>query len=283
MKIARALLTIALALCILSGALSCTFLNTQPAEELELEIYDYLGKKYPGLEFEIKSYTHDTYTSGKYVFNVFCKTTEIDFLVYQSSFLTTDSYTVTYANLSMEEMLVGILGENIMSNYAKSLQWLDVYADGNTGYRFREVDLSALPESAVGIDSIYRIVLYATNTDEALQSLRAVTEKLDESGIHCNKITFEWIQSDYSIAFTTDTCTINNASDEALTKFINYLDTAKQSDDLVTISFVSRLKRVEFSTQNMDPDKFVPGFNENPSDSEANKGTHDIHNPNVAQ
>ena len=283
MKITRVLLAAVLALSVLAGAVACTFLNTAPSEELEHKIYDYLENKYPGLEFEIKSYTQDNYTSGKYVFNVFCKTTEIDFLVYQSSFLTTDSYTVTYANLSMEEMIVGVLGERVMSDYAKSVQWLDLYADGNTGYKFREVDLSALPESAVGLENIYRIPMYAQNTADALQSLRAITEKLDESGIHCKSITFEWEQNDYTIVFTTDTCTINNASDEALTKFINYLDNAKKNDDLITISFVSRIKRVAFSTENMDPNQFVPGFNEKPSDAEANKGTHDIHDPNVEQ
>ncbi|MBR6743627.1 MAG: hypothetical protein IKM00_00210 [Clostridia bacterium] len=278
MKIARTVLTLALVLCIFVSAVGCSFINVTPSAELEQKIYDYLQGKYPGLEFEIKSYTRDIYTSGKYVFKVFCVTTGIHFLVYQSSFLTTDSYTVTYANLAMEEMLVGVLGETIMSDHAKSLQWLDTYADDATGYRFREVDLATVPDSAVGLESIYRITMYAQTTEEALHSLRAITEKLDESGIHCNSISFEWVQNDYTIIFTTDTCTINDSSDEAITTFIDYIDGATQTDDLVNISFVSRVKRVTFSTKDLDPEKFVPGFNENGSE---NGGTHNIHNPEV--
>ena len=274
MKIARALLTIALALLLLIGSVSCTFFSVPLSEEMELKIYDYLGKKYPDLEFEIISYSQDTYTSGKYVFHVLCKTNEIEFLVYQSSFLITDSYTVTYANLSMEEMLVGVLGKTIMTDHAKSLQWLDIYADGNTGYKFREVDLNALPDSVVGIDSVHRVVLHAQSTEEVFESLKIITEKLDEAKVHCNSITFEWVQNDYSIVFTTDTCTINNATEEELVKFINYVDNVKKTDEFVTISFVSRVKRVQASTTDIDPNKFIPGLHENTSDGgETKPGT----------
>lgn len=271
MKIARVLLTIALALLILTGTIACNFWTPEPSEELELKIYDYLGKKYPGLDFEIKSYTHDTYTSGKYVFNVFCKTTEIDFLVYQSSFLTTDSYTVTYANLSMEEMLVGLLGKELMAEHVKSVQWLDIYADGNTGYKFREVDLFQLPNSASDIEDIHRITIYAQNTNDVLKSLRAITEKLTESGIDCSHIIFEWVQNDYSIVFTTDTYTLINAPKESLKEFLTYIDEAKKSDDIVNISFVSRVKRTELFIKDMEADKFIPGFNEKKSDSQTSE------------
>lgn len=271
MKIFRSLFTIVLALLILTGSVSCTFLETPLSEEMELKIYEYLGQKYPDLEFEITSYSQDTYTSGKYVFHVRCKTTEIDFLVYQSSFLITDSYTVTYANLAMQEKIVAVLGKAIMTDYAKSIQWLDVYADGNTGYKFRDVNLAELPDSVVGIDSIYRVVINAKSTDEAVEALKIITEKLDEAKVHCNSITFEWVQNDYSIVFTTDTCTINNATEEELVKFINYVDNAKKTDEFVTISFVSRVKRVQASTTDIDPNKFIPGLHENTSNGEENK------------
>lgn len=262
MKFTRVLLTAVLVLSVLTGAVACTFFNSSPSEELELKIYDYLEKKYPDLEFEIKSYTHDNYTSGKYVFNVFCKTTGIDFLVYQSSFLTTDSYTVTYANLSIEEMFVGLFGESIMSEHVQSLQWLDIYADGNTGYKFREVDLSQLPTSAADIEDIYRITIYSQNTTDVLKSLRAIAEKLHEMGIDCNQIIFEWVQNDYSIIFTTDTYTLINAPKESLKAFLTYIDEAKKSDEIVTISFVTRVKHAELFIKDIDPDKFIPGFSE---------------------
>ena len=268
MKFIRVLLTVTLSLLILLGSVSCSFFNMPYSEDLNLKIYSYLNEKYPDLEFEIKGYTQDTFTSGKYVFNVYCKTTEIDFQVYRSSFLTTDSYTVTYANLAMEEMLVSVLGEEIMTNHAKSLQWLDLYADGNSGYKFREVDLTALPDSVVGIDNVYRIVIPAQTTHEVFHSLKIITEKLDEASVHCDSVTFEWVQSDYTIVFTTDTCTINYATEEELTAFINYIDSAKQSDEFVTVSFVSRIKRVNISTTDMAPGTYIPGLNEDTSDDD---------------
>ena len=270
MKIFRSLLTILLAFLILTGSVACTFLETPLSEETELKIYDYLEKKYPDLEFEITSYSQDTYTSGKYIFNVNCKTTDVDFLVYQSSFLITDSYTVTYANLAMEEKLVAVLGKTIMTDYAKSIQWLDIYADGNTGYKFRDVDLTTLPESVVGIDSIYRVVIDAQNTPEVFETLKIITEKFDHATVHCSSITFEWVQNDYTIVFTTDTCTINNATEEELASFIDYVDGAKKNDEFITISFVSRIKRVQASTTDISPDKFIPGLHEKTSDTEIN-------------
>lgn len=265
MKIFRALLTIILAFLILTGSVACTFLTPSLSEALELKIYDYLEQKYPDLEFEITSHSQDTYTSGKYIFNVFCKTTAIDFLVYQSSFMITDSYTVTYANLAMQEKLVGVLGKTVMDEYAKSIQWLDVYADGNTGYKFRDVDLTNLPESVVGIDSIYKVVINAQNTAEAFEALKIITEKFDHATVHCSSITFEWVQNDYTIVFTTDTCTINNATEEELTSFIDYVDGVKKNDEFVTISYVSRIKRVQASTTDIAPDKFIPGLHEKTS------------------
>lgn len=270
MKIFRSLLTILLAFLILTGSVACAFLEPPLSEETELKIYDYLEKKYPDLEFEITSYSQDTYTSGKYIFNVNCKTTDVDFLVYQSSFLITDSYTVTYANLAMEEKLVAVLGKTIMTDYAKSIQWLDIYADGNTGYKFRDVDLTTLPESVVGIDSIYRVVINAQNTAEVFETLKIITEKFDHATVHCSSITFEWVQNDYTIVFTTDTCTINNATEEELASFIDYVDGAKKNDEFITISFVSRIKRVQASTTDISPDKFIPGLHEKTSDTEIN-------------
>ena len=262
MKFARVLLTIVLALVMLTGAVSCSFSFLTPphSEELELKIYDYLQGKYPELEFEITSYKQDTFTSGKYVFNVTCKTTEIDFLVYQSSFLTTDSYTVTYANLSVEEMLVGVLGETIMSTHAKSVQWLDMFADGNTGYRFREVDLTTLPTSALEIEDIYKIVLNFQDMETTVQALKDITEKLTGEDIPCNTITFEWIQNDYTIEFTTNTYTLTEATEEELLGFLTYVDEAKKTDEFVTVSFVSRIKKTQLFLDEMESTENVPGF-----------------------
>jgi|GEM_PF-2500948 len=255
MKIARRTMTIALAVFVLIGCVGCSFLETSPSEKLETKIYGYLSEKYPGLEFEIKSYTQDHYTSGKYVVNVFCKTTEIDFLVYHSSFLTTDSYTVTCANIAMEEILLGILGKEITDTYVDSAQWLDIYADGSTGYRFREVDLSQMPFKPSDIRNIDHIYVHAKDIDDLAHAIKSVSEKLLAGGVLYENITFEWKLNDYTVLFTTNSNTLKQISDEEFDSVLKRIEEARQSDELVSIAPLSRTKTVRYFYDGITSDK----------------------------
>ena len=273
MKLTRIALTAVLLLFILGGAVACTLLTAPQTEELETEIYTYLDEKYPDLEFEIKSYTQDTYTSGKYVFQVFCKTTEIDFQIYRSSFLTTDSYTVTYANLAMEKLFFSFFGEEFCESQISSVQWLDSYADDQAGYKFRDIDLSALPDSVMGAEGLYRITLRATDTESVFQSIKAITEKLSAAGVPCDKIAFAWMQNDYTIVFSTNTFTLNDASDEEMLAFLAYVSEAKQSDENVTVSYISRFKYATLLLDELADGKQIPGFEERFSEAEPTETT----------
>lgn len=252
MKITRTVLAAALVLLLVITSLACSLLTMPQTEELETKIYHFLKEKYPDLEFEIKGYTQDTYTSGKYVFQVFCKTTEIDFQIYLSSFLMTDSYTVTYANLAMEKTILALFGEELSETQIRSVQWLDLYADGSVGYKFRDVDLSQLPSTVSDIASIHRITLHATDSETVLQALQTVTEKLNAVGCSCDDIAFEWTQNDYTIVFSTNTFTLNHASREELLAFLSYVSKAKQSDEIVTVSYVSRMKYATLRLNEME-------------------------------
>ena len=260
MKCSRILLTAVLTLVLLIGAVACTLLTTTQTEELETKIYTYLGEKYPDLEFEIKDYTQDTYTSGKYVFHVFCKTTEIDFEIHQSSFLTTDSYTVTYANLEMEKMFLTFFGDSLSEAQIQSVQWLDPYADGSAGYKFRDVDLSQLPRSVSEVKNIYRISLLANDTDSVLQALQTVSDKLNTAEVVCEQVTFEWLQNDFSVTLTTNTFTLNTASEEEMIAFLTYLSEVRQSDGIVTVSYIPRVKYATIFLDKLENDKIIPGF-----------------------
>ena len=260
MKLTRIMPAIMILLLIVIGAAACTLLTAPHSETLETNIYAYLEEKYPDLEFEIKSYTQDTYTSGKYVFQIFCKTTEIDFQIYQSSFLTTDSYTVTYANQTVGNMLLSFFEESLPSVHIKSVQWLDLYADGNTGYKFRDVDLSQLPDTVSEIESIYRIELLSEDTADVTQALRSVAEILNSENVPCDKISFEWVQADYAIIFNTNMLTLNSASDEQLAAFLTYVEEAKQSDEIITVSYLTRIKYVGLFLDEIEDEKTIPGF-----------------------
>ena len=258
MKFSRILLMTVMVLLLVTGAASCSFLNPDPPEKLETKIYNYLSEKYPGMEFEITSYTQDTYTSGKYVLNVTCKTTEIDFLVYHSSFLTTDSYTVTYANLAMEELILGILGEDVVETYVDSVQWLDLYADGSTGYRFREVDLTQAPFTTADIKDIYHIFIHANDTDTLLTAINAISEKLSVAGIACEKIAFEWVLDDYTTVFTTNTYTLEHISEKEFSDLLRHIQTTRQNDDIVSVAPLSRLKTARYFLDKSDGKVTIP-------------------------
>ena len=260
MKIAHIALTTVLVLLILIGAAACSFLTMPHSEELELKIYTYLEEKYPDLEFKIQGYTQETYTNGKYVFHVLCKTTEVEFQIYHSSFLTTDSYSVTYANLSAEKMLFTSLGESLTQTYIQSIQWLNPYADGNTGYKFRDVDLSQWQNSVSDIESIHKIKLSTADTDSTLQAIQAITEKLNSEGIACDRISFEWVQEDYTIVFNTNMFTLNNASNEEMLAFLSYLCDGKQSDENITVSYISRTKYATLFLDELENGESIPGF-----------------------
>ena len=260
MKFSRILLTAILTLILLIGAVACSLLTTTQSEQLETKIYAYLDEKYPDLEFEIQDYTQDTYTSGRYVFRVFCKTTEIGFEIYQSSFLTTDSYTVTYANREMEKMFLSFFGDSLSEAQIQSIQWFDPYADGNSGYKFRDVDLTQLPHSVSEVKNIHRISLLANDTDGVMQALKTVTEKLNAADVVCDQITFEWLQNDFSVILTTNTFTLNAASEEEMLAFLTYLGEARQSDGIITVSYIPRAKYVTLLLDKLEDDKVIPGF-----------------------
>ncbi len=267
MKLTRMMLTAVLSLLILIGAVACSLLTTPSAESKETKIYTYLEEKYPDLEFEIKSYTQDTYTSGKYVFHIFCKTTEIDFQIYQSSFLTTDSYTVTYANMSVEKMLLEFFEESLPATPIKSVQWLDLYEDGNTGYKFREVDLSQIPSRVSDIENIYRIELLSTDTDSTSQAIQDVAKTLSHVKIPCDKISFEWTYDDYAIVFNTNMFTLEQASEEELDAFLSYLNEARPNDAFVTVSYLSRIKYADLYLDEIEDGTVIPGFHDKNSEN----------------
>ena len=227
-----------------------------------------MRKKYPNLEFEIKNCTQDTYTSGKYTFQVFCKTTEIDFLIYRLSFLTTDSYAVTYANLSTEKMLCTFFGKEFCETQIKSIQWLNLYEEGSTGYKFREVDISRLPCTVSDIQGIYKIELFANDTDGVFQTIRSIAEKLNNTENSCEKISFEWVQNEYAIVLDTDMFMLNHASDEELLAFLSYLGDTKQSDGNITVSYISRTKHAVFLPDEAKTSQIIPEFEDHFSTTE---------------
>lgn len=248
MKLKR-ILSALLLLSVLFGAAACSFLPVSSPEKVETTVYDYLKNKYPGLTFEIKSYTQDTYTSGRYVFDVFCTTTAVDFTVYHSSFLTTDSYSVVYANAEMEKSLRSILGEELDTRYAKTVQWKNLYADGSEGYRFRNMDVTKIPYAPSEVSEIYRFALkddsYATEA-EAVQAMKNVIAKFADAGMTLEKIVFQFSFGKDTVLLTTDTYTVQTSTEEMFENLLIHIKTAQETDMLVEVVYGADLKKAEY-------------------------------------
>lgn len=256
MKLKR-ILSALLVLSVLLGASACSFISVSSSDKVETTVYDYLKNKYPDLAFEIKSYTQDTYTSGRYVFNVFCTTTLVDFTVYHSSFLTTDSYSVICANADMEKSLRAILGEELDALYAETVQWKNLYADGSDGYRFRTMDITKIPYAPAEISEIYRLALkndsYETEA-EVVQAMKTVIAKFADAGIDLKKIVFEFILGEDTVLLTTDTYTIQTETEESLENLLVHIKTAQATDDIVEVVFGADLKKAEYFLETMNGD-----------------------------
>ena len=251
----KQILSVLLLLSVLIGASACSFLSVSTSDKVETAIYDYLNNKYPGLNFEIKSYTQDTYTSGRYVFQVFCSDTSVDFTVYHSSFLTTDSYSVIYANLRMEETLREMFGEEFNALYVDSVRWKDIYVEGCENYRFRDMDITKIPYAISEISDIRLFVLAddsCTDEAEAVDSMKAVIAKFAEAGVHLKKIVFQMKLGKDTIFLTTDAYSVQTADQTEFTERLVHIANAQGTDDFVQVFFGQDLKTAEYFLMSED-------------------------------
>jgi len=245
----KQILSVLLLFVILIGATACSFLSVSSSDKVETAIYDYLKNKYPDLSFEIKSYTQDTYTSGRYVFHVFCSDTAVDFTVYHSSFLTTDSYSVICANLCMEDSLRTVFGKEFNDLYVESIQWKNVYSDGCEGYRFREMDLQQVPYAVSEVSDVQNFILKqesCENETEAAEAMKAVIDGFGAAGINLEKIVFQFRLGQDTVFLTTDSYSVQNTEMEAFSDFVVRIAAAQGSDDVVKVFYGQDLKKAEY-------------------------------------
>ena len=193
----------------------------------------------------------------------------MDFTVYHSSFLTTDSYSVICANTDMEKSLRAILGEELDARYADAVQWKNLYADGSDGYRFRTMDITKIPYAPAEISEIYRFALknnsYETEA-EAVQAMKAVIAKFADAGIDLKKIVFQFTLGKDTVLLTTDTYTVQTETEESLENLLVHIKTAQETDEIVEIVFGEDLKKAEYFLEIQDG-------NSDESDSSETTGT----------
>lgn len=200
MKYFRRILAAALMLSLVFVMCACT-----PPQKVIDEVYKYLNDKYPNSEFVMGSVEQDTVTSGKYIISVYCKTTDIDFDIYASTLIVTDGYGAKYANDVIFDQVKEVFGEEYEDSRIVDFQWIDIYEEGFSGYRFRE--MSNTEEYNISdVDSVYRIKLAKmTSAREAVLTMQNVLMTLAEEGAVFEEVTFEFVLEGDMILFTTNT------------------------------------------------------------------------------
>ena len=260
----KQILLLLLLFSLLIGACACSFLTVSSSDKVENAIYAYLENKYPNLEFEIKGFSQDTYTSGRYVFYVYCADTSVDFTVYHSSFLTTDSYSVVYANLCMEQTVRAMFSEEFSTSCIDSVQWNDVYTEGYEGYRFRDMDIEKIPYAASEISEIYRFTLTAESCVDELEAaeiMKEIISRFDESDIDLQKIVFQLKFGKDTVLLTTDAYSVQNSSLDEFNDVILHIANAQNSDEAVKVFYGQDLKKAEYFLT--EEDKNTEGNEEN--------------------
>lgn len=203
MKYVRKIAALLLVASLILAVCACT-----PSKKIQNKVYEYLDSKYKGMEFELIDYTQDKETSGKYTVNVKCLTTNVDFEIYYTSMLTTDSYSVRWANSVIDPQLDEALGDARELACVEDVQWLDLYADDSNGYKFREVD-AGISYDVKDVKEIYRIKLSELeDANEVAQCVYMVITAFGKEGIELDKATFEFTVEGKPILFTTDTVSI---------------------------------------------------------------------------
>ncbi len=211
MKCFRKIVAAALMLSLVFCLCACT-----PPKKVIDEVYSYLNDKYPNSEFVMGTVEQDTVTSGKYIISVYCKTTDIDFNIYASTLIVTDGYGAKYANDVIFDQVKEIFGENYEASRIADFQWVDIYEEGFSGYRFREMS-STENYNVRDVESVYRIKLTeVTTAGEAVSAMQNILLTLSEKGADFEEVTFEFVLDGDVILFTTNTYSLATTDTVAL-------------------------------------------------------------------
>ena len=243
MKIAKVISSVALSLGIAFAGVACS----SSSDKVEIRVNEYLESKYSDLKFEISGYTQDKSMSGRYEVEASCKNTGVDFMVYHSSLMTTDSYGVEQANAYMNDDMCKVLGAAASLANVESIQWQDIYAEDSNGYKFRSVDMAQIPSNPLHVTEIYRVKLKdIQNANDAAQCVDMVITVLDMKDIHLDKVTFEFTLGEDLILFTTNTDTVLGTTYDILEILFTRVNSNEDEGNLFYRNPDSQAKIIEY-------------------------------------
>lgn len=241
LRITAALLSAALLFAILCA---CT-----PSAKVQKRVLDYLNKKYKGLEFQLVDYSQDEKTSGRYRIHVLCVTNDVEFDIYYSTLLTTDSYSVCYANSLMEKQINEVIEPEAAEFInIESIQWFDLFEEGKSGYQFREVRAD-VSYDVKELKELYRIRLDSELFEgegaiyEVVQSIYMAIDVLAAKGIVLDRVTFEFTAEGKTFLFETNTKSVKKADLKGLeAMFATAEVTLEPGENLFTDKKINKLE-----------------------------------------
>ncbi len=169
------------------------------------EIYTYLNDSYKGVEFRINGYTQDIQTSGRYLFDVTCLTTNQDFEVLKYSLYISDSYYVSHANTQLRSEVYEILGDARELIRIQDVQCLNQYKSDDDSYRFAD-DTEMFSMSLTELSEIYRVTFEGVeSSNDVAQCIYMFCEIMSRNGCNFKKISFDFQLNGESIRLVTNT------------------------------------------------------------------------------
>ncbi len=207
--------------------------ETQEAKIYE-RVYAHLHEKYKGVDFQINGYTQNTETSGRYILDITCLTTGVDFQMTMSSLLVSDSYFVSHANDRLRSDIYEALGFDPKSIYIEDVQCFDLYISESDTVRFNEnVELSTI--SLDELKEIYRVYLVdVPSSNDAAQCIYFFCDILELEDYTFDKISFDFKLGKEHVRVETSTDAINTSS---IAEIERLLDDAKSPSALGNIFY----------------------------------------------
>jgi len=177
---------------------------------------DYLEEKYDDKDFSVNSVVREGKTSGRYVVNAQSSDDKVSFDVFvYSSILISDGYSVTKANLNMNNLFDDVLTENNLKESVNSITWLRLYNEQDTDYSFVSVE-NPDQVASEDVENIYRVVLSdKLNLEEISKVIKTLSDALAENFLELKDVTYEFVLDGTTFNATLPvTVTVDKSSEE---------------------------------------------------------------------
>lgn len=193
---------------------------------------DYLEEKYDNKDFSVNSVVREGKTSGRYVVNAQSSDDKVSFDVFvYSSILISDGYSVTKANMNMNELFDDVLTENNLKESVNSITWLRLFNEQDTDYSFVSVE-NPDQVTSKDVENIYKVVLSEKlNLDDISKVIKALSDSLADKFVELKDVTYEFVLDGKTYNTTLPVSITEDKTSEEIMEFIQGKIDAKSENE----------------------------------------------------